>query len=173
MKALVFLVGATDADIVLSSSWRTNAAQRKGVQKALTKWGLRKIRGFTGEENVSRGTLIRNWMRENCARNEKVQWIAVDDMDMTRELGRHMVCTDFNPGFEKAGLRNREARRGIAILNDEPLASEDDYSTSESDSSDSDDDYSDEEEEPSLLASPSTLNSLGAQRVQTLRRCGT
>lgn len=50
-----------------------------------------------------------------------MRWVALDDMDMTAQLGSHMVLTD-----PDCGMNYRDAKLAISILNNIPLESSSD-----------------------------------------------
>jgi len=140
MDALALLWRATSAEIILSSTWKETAVGRQAVDKALKRKRIPAVSGFTENSHTSRGACIQDWVNKNCKAGATLRWIALDDMDMTRELGDHMVCT--NP---RIGLTHRDAQRAIAILNDRPF-------TNDSNSEDSEWSYEPESDCSSILS---------------------
>eukprot|EP00437_Effrenium_voratum_P010566 CAMPEP_0181426636 /NCGR_PEP_ID=MMETSP1110-20121109/15763_1 /TAXON_ID=174948 /ORGANISM="Symbiodinium sp., Strain CCMP421" /LENGTH=196 /DNA_ID=CAMNT_0023549833 /DNA_START=18 /DNA_END=608 /DNA_ORIENTATION=+ len=142
MEALALIVRETGAQIVLSSTWRLWAERtgRDAVDKALTRYGLPKTSGQTPDLkcNSGRPAEIFAYLKEK----DVDSWIALDDMDMQADLGARCIVTP-----AKTGMRQKDARRAIAILNDLPLP----YEDSDSDKSwmsgydDSDSGWSDDE----------------------------
>ncbi|CAJ1354893.1 unnamed protein product [Effrenium voratum] len=120
MEALALIVRETGAQIVLSSTWRLWAERtgRDAVDKALTRYGLPKTSGQTPDLkcNSGRPAEIFAYLKEK----DVDSWIALDDMDMQADLGARCIVTP-----AKTGMRQKDARRAIAILNDLPLPYED------------------------------------------------
>jgi len=136
MEALAYIQKETGAEIVLSSTWRLweGKTGRDAVDKALKRFGIPKTVGQTPD------------LKGKAGRSEEIMqyvnrlkvpphWIALDDMDMTTELGGRMILTP-----PKIGLTMKLARRAVAVLNDLPLEDE----CSDSDDSD-EEDLSDDE----------------------------
>eukprot|EP00747_Dinoflagellata_sp_TGD_P169503 gnl/TRDRNA2_/TRDRNA2_198620_c0_seq1.p1 gnl/TRDRNA2_/TRDRNA2_198620_c0~~gnl/TRDRNA2_/TRDRNA2_198620_c0_seq1.p1 ORF type:complete len:236 (-),score=32.67 gnl/TRDRNA2_/TRDRNA2_198620_c0_seq1:13-720(-) len=147
MQALAQIVRATGAEIVLSSSWRKTDIQRRAVDAALVKHGLSKAIGRTvccqadfvfNDEGMrkSRAAEIQLWLSTNCKLGDRWRWVALDDMDMTLDLGRNMIVTDPDDG-----LTAFDADAAIAVLNDTPVAST--VASSEASFSELDDDNDD------------------------------
>ncbi|OLQ07920.1 hypothetical protein AK812_SmicGene8642 [Symbiodinium microadriaticum] len=134
MEALAMIVRETGAQIILSSTWRLwdGSTGRKAVDKALKLHGIPKLAGQTPDLKgaVGRPNEILEYLK-SCE-GGPAKWIALDDMDMRAELGDRLVMT-----HATKGLRPRDARRAIALLNDWPLPDCD---------SDSDSDWSDDED---------------------------
>lgn len=133
MEALAMIYRETGADIILSSTWRLweNNTGRDAVDKALVRFGLPKTVGLTPDlQGGGRAEEIREYLKTLPDRPE---WIALDDIDMRRELGRRSIVTP-----AKTGLRMKHARLAIAVLNDLPFSIDSE--------SDSDEDHCSESE---------------------------
>jgi hypothetical protein len=131
MESLASLWSATHAEIILSSTWRFTPVGRQAVNGALKKWRVGAISGFIENSHTSRAASIKDWLSKNCKASDSVRWIALDDEDMRRDLGDHMVHTN-----GQAGLTKKDSQCGIAILNDEPFV----WDSDNSDNSDCSDD---------------------------------
>lgn len=135
MEALAYIQKETGAEIVLSSTWRLweGKTGRDAVDKALKRFGIPKTVGQTPDlkGKAGRSEEIMQYINRLKA---PPNWIALDDMDMTNELGGRMILTP-----PKIGLTMKLARRAVAVLNDLPFEDEC------SDSDDSDLDLSDDE----------------------------
>lgn len=122
MQHLARIVEETGAEIVLSSSWRlwANSRGRVIVDKALAKHRMDKVVGQTPDlEHLRRygfgpwraGEIL-EWVRVHCPGDVPVQWVAIDDLDMTEQLGSRMVLTD-----PAVGLTEDDVDEAVARLN--------------------------------------------------------
>jgi len=131
MEALAYIQKETGAEIVLSSTWRLweGKTGRDAVDKALKRFGIPKIVGQTPDlkGKAGRSQEIMQYINRLKA---LPHWIALDDMDMTTELGQRMILTP-----PQRGLTMKLARRAVALLNDLPFEDE----CSDSDDSDEED----------------------------------
>lgn len=108
LSCLKQIVEATQAEIVLSSSWRLYKRYTKDVSIALAKVGLHLI--DTTEELRERDEEIREWLGRHP---EVEQYLILDDEDVfTEELKEHHILTSF---YE--GLLPKHVEKAINILN--------------------------------------------------------
>ena len=108
LNCLKQIVEATQAEIVLSSSWRLYKRYTKDVSIALAKVGLHLI--DTTEELRERDEEIREWLGRHP---EVEQYLILDDEDVfTEELKEHHILTSF---YE--GLLTKHVKKSIEILN--------------------------------------------------------
>ena len=114
------LVQETDAEIVLSSSWRRIPSARANLVKTLEKYGMT-IHSDTPYVGGIRGEDIARWMKRNRDIKLEAYVILDDDSDMLVPQFPHFVQTSFSDGFEeKHYLRAKKSLEG-AIDCGEPL----------------------------------------------------
>jgi hypothetical protein len=105
---LEWIVQATDAKIVISSTWR-----KSGLNTMQTMWEMRDLPGevidITPRLNTPRGEEIAEWLREN----QVDSYVILDDgSDMLPEQAQYFVKT--NPAY---GITYQDALSAVAILN--------------------------------------------------------
>lgn len=105
----------TGAELVISSSWR-NCADLETIERALAASGLErlvsdKIPGVPGNllscSASVRSFEIMAWLDVHA--HEVDAWVAIDDWDMRRWLGRRLVMTD-----PRVGLTEDDVERCVA-----------------------------------------------------------
>mmetsp|Transcript_25749 Transcript_25749/g.60118 ORF Transcript_25749/g.60118 Transcript_25749/m.60118 type:complete len:279 (-) Transcript_25749:168-1004(-) len=123
MKVLAEIVNTTGAEIVLSSSWRlwAKGVGRAAVDAALVKHGMAKTIGQTPSTAAraynsnsrmrGRAAEIVEWLHTEAQCHPEVRWVVLDDMDMTEDVGSHMILTD-----PLSGLQRHNAEQAIAEL---------------------------------------------------------
>jgi hypothetical protein len=100
------VVDATGAEIVLSSTWRILAENRRMVQQALRQFGMRFI-DTTPNMRGDRCDEIRDWL----ARHPSIESFAILDDDMYAGIDGHLCQTSFY-----VGLTDEIADKAIGIL---------------------------------------------------------
>uniref|UniRef100_A0A6B2LQ01 Uncharacterized protein n=1 Tax=Arcella intermedia TaxID=1963864 RepID=A0A6B2LQ01_9EUKA len=112
MQNLKNIVTKTNAKIVLSSTWRTSKTTFNLVNKNLGKFGIEECISKTPENGgYDRGAEILEWLEENKTRYNIVSWIAIDDMDLSYNLGSNFIhCSS------DTGLTDPLAKKSIQIL---------------------------------------------------------
>lgn len=102
------IVSRTDADIVVSSTWRLDFAHFTALQEQLAKEGL-SVHDVTPRlPGEIRGKEIQMWLDYNPSYKEFV--ILDDDSDMG-DLSMHLLQTEFSDG-----LKARHIDRAVQIL---------------------------------------------------------
>ena len=118
------IVAATDAKIVLSSSWRymvhRNDLSLAGFEFLLRTHGATGVQvigvtpsdeTFRCEPNI-RGKQIRRWLANNCDKHQVETCVALDDTDCgISEIGYPLVLTD-----GRKGLRDADVEKAIELL---------------------------------------------------------
>ena len=111
MAALAYILRATGASVILSSTWRETGPQRRAVDAMLLRHGLPASLGVTPRLSTlegGRAAEILAW----AAERDDISWVAIDDLDLTADLpSEFFVQTD--PG---RGLTMADAERAIALL---------------------------------------------------------
>lgn len=112
-RLLQYIVEATGARIVLSSSWRAGFARAKNIlSDRLKEYGLEIMDSTPVLSGVScRGDEIRQWLSDNEQSVEKFV-ILDDDADMAEFTETNLVQTD-----SEVGLQEKDALRCIEMLN--------------------------------------------------------
>ena len=119
---LAQIVEATGAEIVLSSTWRSDfdddmniIYKRSGAPKLVEKLKARGLKLFGRTPNLptERGTEIKVWLLEHEDLNIESICILDDDVDMGK-LGKFLVKTNWN-----LGLTPHCVEKAIKILNKE------------------------------------------------------
>ncbi len=112
-RLLQYIVEATGARIVLSSSWRAGFARVKNIlSDRLKEYGLEIMDSTPVLSGVScRGEEIRQWLSDNEQSVEKFV-ILDDDADMAEFTETNLVQTD-----SEVGLQEKDALRCIEMLN--------------------------------------------------------
>ena len=109
LECLKQIVEATNAEIVLSSSWRFYAQDRNDIKNALRSINLAYI-DKTKELPKGRDAEIREWLRRHP---EVESYLILDDSnEFSEELKEHQVLTTF---YE--GLLPKHVEKAIDILN--------------------------------------------------------
>mmetsp|Transcript_101347 Transcript_101347/g.217033 ORF Transcript_101347/g.217033 Transcript_101347/m.217033 type:complete len:205 (-) Transcript_101347:17-631(-) len=128
MQQLRYILQATGAEVVLSTSWRLLPFAKEMLEEQMKHWGLRRPIGCTPEAAPARlrklwrlcGTKgrrarpgeIATWLCEHEEHVDFPRWVAIDDIDMTEELDKHMVRTN-----KHVGLTLQDAEHAIRWLN--------------------------------------------------------
>jgi hypothetical protein len=114
MHALARAVRVTRAEIVLSSTWRETALQRRAVDGQLRAHGIPAHSGCTPMLPLlegGRAAEILAWA--DATQSSKQRWVAIDDNPAVNKLPEgHFVWTDYRTGFTEA-----DADTVIALLN--------------------------------------------------------
>lgn len=125
VKRLKQIVDATDAKIVLTSTWKRhwdknkdfNETMGKYIDQKFKKQGLR-VMDKTTDDNIHRGIGIKNYIISFHTSVES--WIVIDDEYFPdyEETGvlEHMVKTDF---YNNGGLQDCHIELAINLLNKE------------------------------------------------------
>lgn len=120
MALLKKIVTATNAKIVLSTSWRTTEFGRKEVGKNLVLNGLPMFIDITPDKRaVSRSQEILMWLRLCEEEMDVVNFVALDDINLPAVapdrdfFARHAVVTNGN-----TGLTEEDVAKAIELLDD-------------------------------------------------------
>mmetsp|Transcript_88738 Transcript_88738/g.228896 ORF Transcript_88738/g.228896 Transcript_88738/m.228896 type:complete len:476 (-) Transcript_88738:87-1514(-) len=114
-SVLEHIVRLTGADIVLSSTWRTEVAKINVLNQVLQQWNIPTISDRTKELNTPREIEICEWLDRHP---EVTRWIVIDDMDLdsaptlhAMRLRGHFVrtCADI-------GLTWRDADIAVQLM---------------------------------------------------------
>ena len=118
MAALNYIIQITQASIVLSSTWRETAPQRRAVDQQLAKHGIPQAVDATPRLSTldgGRAAEILAWAASSAAGSSC--WVAIDDMELDAQLpAGHFVHTD-----PAAGLTMAEAERVCALLQQQAM----------------------------------------------------
>ena len=115
MRRLAELVHAVGAHIVLSSTWRETAIQRRAIDAQLRRFGMPSHVGCTPRLPTigggGRHAEIMAWVAEHCAHGDEAAahgsrhrccWVAIDDLDLKDALPEdHFVKTDPTVGLDE------------------------------------------------------------------------
>ncbi len=107
LEGLKRIVDATDAQIVVSSSWRQIPTAYKHLQEWLEMYGM-KVADITPYVGGCRGDDITAWFNRNPGEWSYVILDDEDDMDGHMD---HLVQTDFD-----VGLIDEDCERAISLL---------------------------------------------------------
>ena len=107
LERLKRIVDATDAQIVVSSSWRQIPTAYKHLQEWLEMYGM-KVADITPYVGGCRGDDITAWFNRNPGEGSYVILDDEDDMDGHMD---HLVQTDFD-----VGLIDEDCERAISLL---------------------------------------------------------
>ena len=125
VKSLKQIVDATDAKIVLTSTWKRhwdkdkdfNEPMGKYIDQKFKKQGLR-VMDKTTDDGIHRGIGIKNYI--NSFHTAVKSWIVIDDEYFPdykdTDVLSHMVKTDF---FHNGGLQDLHVKLAIELLNKE------------------------------------------------------
>ena len=131
VKNLKKIIDATDAQIVLSSTWRIHQVKNnqnlnesvdclKYLKKKLDKYGLHYVSTTPHINHYKRGTEIKQWIEQN---NDITidGWVILDDQfffDFDEEMIKHLVQTEHMKNFGYSyGLNDDDVKKAIQILN--------------------------------------------------------
>lgn len=121
MARLKRILQATDAKIVLSSSWRTSEFGRNEVTKQLVAHGMPTFIGCTPTlVGQSRSHEILHWIAANKERYNIVNFVALDDIRLAALspnkpfFEKHSVCTN-----SATGMTDADVVKAIMLLSDE------------------------------------------------------
>lgn len=109
IELLKQIVDATGADVVISSTWRSDPVAMDHLLIQLNAHGIWPI-GATPRTNLKRGDDISQWLEKNDGYVDAYV-ILDDDSDMTVHMD-HLVQTSF-----EHGLRPEHVTRAIEMLN--------------------------------------------------------
>ena len=114
VENLNHILKATDAQIVLSSTWRKKYDTLEGLQGLLDKHGIQgTCAGRTGVLWTKRGFEIKQWIDMfSVKRNVESYVILDDDLDMYPVFHRHMWIDN------EVGLTCVDVERAIKMLNE-------------------------------------------------------
>lgn len=108
VKRLNAIVSATGAKIVISSTWRLSfiysADALQKLQDCFAQYGINDIIDYTpqilatdGTPLISfRGDEIKEWLKDK----QDVNFVVIDDIDMTDDFGNRMILTHENDGLQ-------------------------------------------------------------------------
>jgi len=109
MENLKLIVIRTNAQIVLSSTWRTSDRTTEMVNKELVKRGLMpcvsKTPNFDGPSGRTRVDEILSWLENN--EGKVANWIAIDDIDLAwncKDMKGHFVHCVSSVGLTGASV---------------------------------------------------------------------
>lgn len=126
------IIQATNARIVLSSSWRLAHSLRE-MREILTKWGVKNLRliaatplvpgEWDGDEQRNlinpRSVEIKKWLTNNPDTMD--HFVILDDQDIFSSIDMDLHDEILEPNFVQTvtdkGLTNDDAKRAITILN--------------------------------------------------------
>lgn len=108
LAQLKYIVEATGAELVLSSSWRMKSRDYKLVVKRLADFDM-KLFGMTAELRGGRSEEIKDWLNNH---REVTSYVILDDIEMPDELKARQVRTTL-----AYGLLPSHAKKAIDILN--------------------------------------------------------
>jgi hypothetical protein len=134
MAALKRAVETSDARIVLSTTWRKRAADRRAVLQQLGRYDLAdRVIGDT-PNGGARGYECRQWLEELRAKQDVDAWhelafVVLDDDDEGVLAGSHIPATRFVKTRRATGMTEADADDAIAALRT-PLDSLDEEETS-------------------------------------------
>lgn len=103
LKLLKQIIDATDAEIVLSSTWRLFKDSRDVVHRRLQEFGMDFI-GCTPDSSsdlMHRGDQIRRWLKDNP---NVTSFVILDNDNDMCELITHLVRTDTSVGLQKSDV---------------------------------------------------------------------
>lgn len=106
LQVLKDIVDKTNANIVLSSSWRLFKNSRDIVKKRLSDFGMSFI--DSTKELGSRADEINEWL----SRNTVERFVVLDDEPISYSFPKNLVKTTF-----ETGLLPEHGKKAIAILN--------------------------------------------------------
>ena len=122
MRRLAELVHAVGAHIVLSSTWRETAIQRRAIDAQLRRFGMPSHVGCTPRLPTigggGRHAEIMAWVAEHCADGDEAAahrsrhrrcWVAIDDLDLKDHTRSHFVKTDLTVGLDEASSSERSS----------------------------------------------------------------
>ncbi len=103
------IVDATDAVVVLSSSWRKISSLRKALENRLRSYDI-EIIDSTKSLPGTRGSEIKEWL----SRNPDVESFVIldDDSDMDEYKSTNLVKTEYDEGLKKEHIE-----KAVSILN--------------------------------------------------------
>lgn len=116
VEALTCLVEHTEADIVITSTWRL-----LGEDRMQTLWATRQMPGILlgGTPQILtqmyavRGQEIAAWLAQNVAEDEECRYVIIDDgRDFLPE--QIPFCVFVNP---EVGITEEDARKALALVN--------------------------------------------------------
>lgn len=121
VKRLNGIIAATNAKIVISSTWRlsfiyaANALQK--MQDCFMDYEINDIVDFTPQILASdetplisfRGDEIKEWLETN---KDISNFVVLDDIDMSNDFGNKMILT-----FEEDGLQDHHVLQTVSVLN--------------------------------------------------------
>ena len=117
LKLLKTIIDSTNAEIVISSSWRLNETELKQLEYSLNKYNMEHIgctpKIFFRTDEIK--AFMNNYLKAN--KNIKItNWIAIDDMDLNKYnpkmMDGHFVKTSL-----LSGLTQFDVEKAIKLLN--------------------------------------------------------
>merc|ERR1712008_347048 len=117
LEQLCRIVHISGARIVLSTTWRLDAASAQKVVAVLTQHGLARPIGATPDLAPSgRAEEIRTWLERYGHFVDTDRWVAIDDIPLSPPFPeRHVVTTDPLQGLTAADADAALAKLGNAL----------------------------------------------------------
>eukprot|EP01043_Picozoa_sp_COSAG02_P085251 COSAG02_NODE_22933_length_735_cov_1.305031_1_plen_213_part_00 len=121
MAALKRAVETANASIVLSTTWRKRAADRRAVLQQLARYGLaERVIGDT-PDGGARGHECRQWIEEHREKQDvdalqQLEFVVLDDDDEGVLAGGHIPATRFVKIRRATGMTEADADAAISAL---------------------------------------------------------
>ena len=117
------IVAMTNAKIVISSTWRLaflhSANSVEKLQDCFALYGINDVVDFTPQIFGSDGTPLQSFrsdeINEWLVSRQNVNFVVLDDIDMTSQFGERMILT-----HEEEGLQDHDVETAIQILTKNP-----------------------------------------------------
>jgi hypothetical protein len=115
VAVLNFILQQTNAEIVLSSDWRTHYTLQEIREIFAHNFVLRGPIGFTTRSKNYNGDNLENGRAEEIkawielhAWKDDTKWVAVDDLNMSDQLYPNFVwCPNSNEGIKQTGVKDK------------------------------------------------------------------
>jgi len=115
VAVLNFILQQTNAEIVLSSDWRTHYTLQEMREIFAHNFVLRGPIGFTTRSKNYNGDNLENGRAEEIkawielhAWKDDTKWVAVDDLNMLDQLYPNFVwCPNSNEGIKQTGVKDK------------------------------------------------------------------
>jgi len=115
VAVLNFILQQTNAEIVLSSDWRTHYTLQEMREIFAHNFVLRGPIGFTTRSKNYNGDNLENGRAEEIkawielhAWKDDTKWVAVDDLNMSDQLYPNFVwCPNSNEGIKQTGVKDK------------------------------------------------------------------
>jgi len=113
--ALNFILQETGAEIIISSDWRMHYTLHEIREIFAHNFVMKSPIGFTpfsdryanNDLEGGRAEEIHAWLKANAWKND-IKWVAVDDLDMTKDLQPNFVlCPNVHDGIKRRGIKEK------------------------------------------------------------------